>query len=518
MDNQPMAPGIEGADKVRVGFLDRMTKLLPTISEPKIHINFKNRLLWTGIILLIFLALSQITVYGVTPAEIERFGFLEMILGSKLGSLMTLGIGPIVTASIILQLLVGSKILPWDLKTKQGRAKFMGVQKIVTILFAVFEGWAYVNFGVVQAASPSIGMTILLTAQLAFGGFVVLLMDEVVSKWGIGSGVSLFIAAGVTKTIFVRTLNPFVPIGSELPAGIIPAFISYLRLGELSQGFLSLLPIIATILVFFVVIYIQAIRVDIPLAFTSIRGFGRRWPLKFIYTSNMPVILTAALMANLTLVGSMLANRGIGILGAFNQQGQATDGFLYYISPPNNVSIQLFFLVWLGIAFVGSFFAFYKKKPNIGKYTIVSTIVGFVVALAATYFSIGLPLLGDLARTIGYLVFFAVFCTLFSVIWVSTSGMDAESVANQIEDLGLQVPGFRRDPRIIREILNRYIPTLAVLGGLAVGGLAAFADLTAALGTGTGILLTVMIIYNFYEIIAARYMEELHPSLRGFFQ
>jgi preprotein translocase subunit SecY len=277
-----------------------------------------------------------------------------------------------------------------------------------------------------------------------------------------------------------------------------------------------MLPLVATIVVFFLVIYIQAIRVDIPLAFASIRGFGRRWPLKFIYTSNMPVILTAALLANLMLVGSMLSNRGISLLGTFDQNGQAVDGFLYLISAPNNVSIQLFMLVWLGIAFAGSFIAFYRKLPNIGKITGISAVAGFVAALALTMFTVGLPLPLDIVRVVGYLIFFMFFCAIFSMIWVSTSGMDAESVAGQIEELGLQIPGFRRDPRIIREILNR--PTLAILGGLTVGGLAAFADLTNALGTGTGILLTVMIIYNFYEIIAARYVEEMHPSLRGFFK
>lgn len=517
MDNQvSLEAGAAGA--VRTSIIDRIVKHLPTIAEPKVHLGFKQRIMWTGIILLLFLVLGQITVYGVTPTEVQRFSFLEMILGSRLGTLMTLGIGPIVTASIILQLLVGSKIIPWDMKSKQGRTKFMGVQKLLIIFFSIFEAWAYVNYGVVQPSESSFGMLALLVGQLAFGGIVVLLMDEVVSKWGIGSGVSLFIAAGVTKTIFVRTLNPLVPAGSEVAAGLIPAVISYMRIGELSQAFLSLLPLVATIVVFFLVIYIQAIRVDIPLAFSSIRGFGRRWPLKFVYTSNMPVILTGALLANLQLVGSMLYNRGLPLLGTFDQNGQPSDGLMYFISAPNNVSIQLFMLVWLGITFAGSFLAFYRKMPNVGKITSVSAVAGFVAALALTMGTVGLPLPFDILRVVGYLMFFMTFCAIFSIIWVTTSGMDAESVAGQIEGLGLQIPGFRRDPRIIREILNRYIPTLAVLGGLTVGGLAAFADLTNAIGTGTGILLTVMIIYNFYEIIASRYVEEMHPSLRGFFQ
>ena len=95
--------------------------------------------------------------------------------------------------------------------------------------------------------------------------------------------------------------------------------------------------------------------------------------------------------------------------------------------------------------------------------------------------------------------------------------MDSKSVAEQIEGMGMSIPGFRRDPRIVEEVLERYIPTITILSGLFIGLLASVADFTGALGTGTGILLTVMIIYNLYESIAARYMEDMNPALRKFF-
>src|SRR3989338_7961601 len=169
-----------------MGVLDKITGILPGISEPKTHLSFKSRLKWTGIILLLFLVLSQITLYGISPVSRERFLFFELILGSSIGSLLTLGIGPIVTASIILQLLVGSKIIPWDLKTPEGKAKFQSTQKLTVIFFSIFESYAYVAFGAISPVSPDPGMFALLIAQLAFGGFLVLLMDEVITKWGIG--------------------------------------------------------------------------------------------------------------------------------------------------------------------------------------------------------------------------------------------------------------------------------------------------------------------------------------------
>ena len=123
----------------------------------------------------------------------------------------------------------------------------------------------------------------------------------------------------------------------------------------------------------------------------------------------------------------------------------------------------------------------------------------------------------DIARLITYSLFMIGGAVMFSVFWVNTAGMDAGSVASQIESTGMQIPGFRRDIRIIERVLNRYIPALAILGGAAVGFLAAFADFTQALGTGTGILLAVMITYQLYEEIAMQHMEDMHPAVRRFF-
>lgn len=449
--------------------LENIGKFLPMVDDPKQVVPFKKRLVWTGVILVLFLVMGHTSLYGVAPETYERFKYMQLILASKMGTLMTLGIGPIVMASIILQLLVGAKVLPLDLTKPEDRVKFQDLQKLTTIFFCFFEGAVYVLFGVIRPVTPDMTTTLLLIFQLAFGGFLVLLMDEVIHKWGIGSGVSLFIAAGVSQSIFVRALNPFTS-GAELPAGAIPRFLAALGIGEISTAIDAILPVIFTVVVFLVVVYVQGIKVEIPLAFGSLSGFGRRWPLKFIYTSNIPVILAAALLANLHLFGSMIHNP---LIGVYDEAGNVIGGLLYYISMPRGL--------------------------------ILSVIHGAVT--------------GDMIlQAICYTLFIAIAAMIFSILWVYTSGMDPHSVAEQIQSIGFQIPGFRRDPRIIEQVLSRYIPPLAVMGGLFVGLLAAFADFTGALGTGTGILLTVMIIYNFYEEISRRYLEEMHPELRKFFE
>jgi len=499
--------------------LTHIINKIPGIAEPKSYLSFKKRLMWTGLILLIFLFLGQVRIYGVDPSTTARLQFFEIVLGSSMGSLMTLGIGPIVTASIILQLLVGSKIIPWDLKTHEGRAKFQGTQKLLTIFFCIFEAFAFVKFGAIKPiAGAGLDIILLMIFQLAFGGFLVLLMDEVVSKWGIGSGVSLFIAAGVTRGIFVRAFNPLTPPGATTPSGLIPLAFVLLQSGEVSQAILSLLPVIATILIFLIVVYVQAVKVEIPLAFGSIRGFSRRWPLNLLYTSNLPVILVAALMANLQLIGTMMPGSSVPILGTFDENGRPIGGLLYYITLPRTTPIQVFSIIFLLVVFGCSFLMYFMKYKMTFKRFLLFIVLGLVVALFATNSYVGLPVLENVLRSIGYLLFFTIGAMIFSIFWISTSGMDAHSVAEQIEGLGMQIPGFRRDPRIIEQVLNRYIPVLAVLSGLIVGLLAAMADFTNAVGTGTGILLTVMIIYNLYEQISMRYVEDMHPALRRFFE
>ncbi|MBS3158477.1 preprotein translocase subunit SecY, partial [Candidatus Woesearchaeota archaeon] len=115
-----------------------------------------------------------------------------------------------------------------------------------------------------------------------------------------------------------------------------------------------------------------------------------------------------------------------------------------------------------------------------------------------------------------YLVIFVALCVIFSWFWVQTAGMDAKSQAKQIMASGLQVPGFRKDERVLEALLQRYITPLTVMGAVTVGFLAAITDVSGALTSGTGLLLTVMIIYRFYEDIARSHMMDMNPLMRKF--
>jgi preprotein translocase subunit SecY len=510
-----------GLEDSYIGLLKR----LPGLTEPIKRLTFRDKLKWTGIILFVYFVMSQVTIYGIAPSGYEYLRYLEILLGSTFGSLITLGIGPIVTASIILQLLVGSKIIPWDLTSDKGRILFQGTQKLLAILFCVIEGWAYVVFGAIPALNP--GFVPIVVFQLALGGWLIILMDELISKWGFGSGVGLFIVAGVAKTIIVGAFNPFTQGGSlpspgNPPVGQIPFAALALSAGEPLQAFFAFLPILATVIVFFLVVYAQAIRVEIPLAFSTVRGFGRRWPLKFLYTSNIPVILIAALLANIQVFARVLSQQGGNAwLGTFDSSGSPTGGLIYFLMVPRTEAIAGV-MISIGLfALLGALLVYFTRKSGGLKIVLGFGALGGIIWYLGVS-SIGLTALTtialtDVLRLITYSLFLIGGAVVFSIFWVSTAGMDAKSVASQIESTGMQIPGYRRDIRIIEKVLNRYIPVLAVLGGAAVGFLAAFADFTGALGTGTGILLAVMIIYQLYEEIAMQHMEDMHPAVRRFF-
>ena len=126
---------------------------LPEIKGPlEKKLPFKEKLKWTLIILVLFFVLSVIPLFGLGENALANFQFLSIILAAPFGSILSLGIGPIVTASIVLQLLQGSGILKIDTHTPEGRIFFQGLQKVLAIFFIIFEASIFVFMG---GLSPS---------------------------------------------------------------------------------------------------------------------------------------------------------------------------------------------------------------------------------------------------------------------------------------------------------------------------------------------------------------------------
>tara|TARA_Y100000310_G_C20650152_1_gene798943 strand:- start:1263 stop:2162 length:900 start_codon:yes stop_codon:yes gene_type:complete len=297
-------------------------------------------------------------------------------------------------------------------------------------------------------------------------------MDEVVQKWGFGSGVSLFIAAGIGWRLFAQLFQFIGPQGTLEASGKILAVIASVIIGDGTGMARAIFPIIVTVVLFLVVVFFQSLKVEVPLSYDRLRGYAVKWPLQFFYASVIPVILVSALAANLQLFASLLQN-------------------------------------WLGYAtFLGGFV---NAQPVSGLAFWIHSTPLLEVLITRSFRWIFVP------QAIGHVLFYTVFSVLFAFFWVSSSGMDARSQAKNIMSSGMSIPGFRKDERVLESILKRYITPLTIMGGAAVGILASVANLLGALVGGTAILLAIMILYQLYQNIAQQHAMDMNPALRGFF-
>ena len=483
--------------------LEPFYRVLPEVKVPEVQPPLKKKILWSAIALILFFIMGNITVLGLEASTAGKLEQLQVILASEIGTLITVGIGPIVLASIILQLLVGGGLLKIDLTEPKDKARFTGLQKLLAVILCFVEAGVYVFSGLLLpvASSPLIpGISILgfltfnflvVVLQVALGSIILLYLDEVVSKYGIGSGIGLFIAGGVAGSVFWRFLNPLnlsgeIAIfgqGTSAAAGLLWQFFSNIP----SQGFFisfvnNMLPFVFAIIVFLVVVFAEGIHANIPLT-VGRGGFKSRFPVKFLYVSNIPVILAVALFANIQLWAAIAAN--VPFIGLFPQKLSRV-----VIAP----------------------FGFVETLITQG---ISPLVLEQIIQSIATLQFIGLG--GEIVHAVLYISILTSTCIVFGKFWVEMAGQGPEAVANQLQKSGMFIPGFRRDPRIVRKVLDRYIPPITILGAAFVGLLAGFADLTGALGSGTGILLTVGIVYRLYEELARAQLMELHPMLGRLF-
>ncbi|MFQ5870624.1 MAG: preprotein translocase subunit SecY [Candidatus Geothermarchaeales archaeon] len=459
--------------------LRRISSIMLEVEKPVQKLSLRSKLIWTGIVVIVYLVMTQIPLYGVAaPGGDDPFGlFGRVIFASSRGTLMELGIGPIVTAGIILQLLKGAEIVKFDFTKPEERALFTTATKFLTIVLAVVQAASFVAVGVLQIQDPTVGTLSVVFLQLIVATIIVMMLDEMVQKgWGLGSGISLFIAVGVAENIFWSTFSPVVVSEGGEPFGIIPyALWSALTGGELVEGFFrpgglpTFVGLMATVIIAVLIIYAEGIRIELPVSYARYRGFRGRYPVKLLYVSVIPVILASALIQNLFLFSQLVwrnwnsdnANPLLNLFGTYDAAGSPTGGLAYLVTAPNTLSQTL----------------------------------------------------ADPFKAVSFVAIMVILSMLFSMIWVEIGGLSAETVSQQIIDAGMQVPGFRRRKSSLSVLLGKYIPIVTVLGGLAIGLIAGGAQIFGVFGSGTGILLTVGIMMNYYQLLMREQVEEIYPAV-----
>ncbi|KAL4855462.1 Protein transport protein Sec61 subunit alpha [Chlorella vulgaris] len=487
-----------------------LQKFLPEVEEPSggKRVQFRDRLLYTLVCLAIFLVCSQLPLYGVkTTSGADPLYWARVIMASSRGTVMELGIGPTVTAGLIIQLLVGSKLLDVDTNVKSDRDLMKTAEHVLGLLITIGQAIVYVMTGMYGEPSEVGAVNgVLIVLQLFIAGVLVLLLDEMLNNgWGLGSAISLFIATNICESIVWKAFSPYtlnVGRGPEFEGAVI-ALVHFLlsrtdktkalKDAFYRQGLPNIMQLLATVSIFLMVVYFQGFRVELAIRSKRARGaYGAQtYPIKLFYTSNMPIILQArqpghmkclcnlntarkteqelactrllpswlsALVSNLYFISQLLFKRYGGnilvqLLGRwsadeYNGQMNPVGGLVYYISPPQSLA-----------------------------------------AAAA-----------NPVHTLFYVAFMLGICAIFSITWIEVSGQSANDVAKQLRDQQFFLAGHRDTVSSLKKELNRYIPTAAAFGGMCIGALTIVADFLGAIGSGTGILLAVTIIYQYWEM------------------
>lgn len=445
--------------------------LVPEVIAPERKVSFQQRVMWTGVTLLIFLVMSEIPLYGIVLSDaLDPLYWLRMMLASNRGTLMELGISPIVSAGMVFQLLQGTKLIHVDMANKTDRDSFQTAQKLFAILLAVGQATVYVLTGMYgPPSSLGVGVCLLLVLQLVFAGIVVILLDELLQKgYGLGSGISLFTATNVCEQVFWKAFAPTTSNtgkGTEFEGAVVALFHLLGSRKDKKRALLeafyranlpNMLQLLATVFVFLLVIYLQGFRVELPIKSTRQRGPYGLYPIRLFYTSNIPIMLQSALSSNVFIISQML-----------------------FVRWPNNIFVKV----------LGQ----WDTRPGASQLFAVSGIAYYIQP--PTSFTEALL---DPIKTVIYVVFVLGSCAVFSTTWIEISGSSPREVAKQFKEQGLVIAGHR-DTSAYRE-LKKIIPTAAAFGGATIGALSVFCDLMGTLGSGTSILLAVTTIYGYYEL------------------
>jgi preprotein translocase SecY subunit len=449
---------------------------VPQVPKPKKKLSLQTKLTWTTGALVIYLVMGQTPLFGATAPEFDFLAFARVIFASQQGSLVELGIGPIVTGGLLMQLLRGSDILKFDFKNPAERGVFQTATKLVTYIVIVAESIVYG----VAVYGPNIvdpNVMYILIGQLMAASIIVMFLDELIQKgWGLGSGISIFICAGVAQQILWSVFSPL-PAGDGGAIGIFPFIGQMAQYGDVTDALFrsnqlpSVFGLALTAGILLILVYTQGMKVEIPIVSTKYRGFAATYPIKMMYVSNIPVILASALTANAVFMGQMFwaqfnprnNNTFLNILGQFDPTSPSSPigGMIYYITPPRGLD----------------------------------------------------QLALDPVRGVLYVLFMIAIVVVFGKLWVELGGLSPKKAAQNLLDADVQIPGFRRSNKPIETLLNRYIPSVTIIGSMILGLIAGVSDVLGVFGTGIGVLLTVDILINYYNQLVKEQVEVVMPRL-----
>ncbi|BFI73244.1 protein translocase subunit SecY [Nanoarchaeota archaeon] len=445
-----------------MSLLDTISSYLPTIENPKKLLTLRERIMNTLLVIALYTVIASIPLFGISPEVSARLEELLWLFGSNLGTLASVGIAPPIVAGIFMQLLVGMKIIDIDISKDEGKEKFDNYTRAIAFFFIIIESLVLILSGNI-APNIFLGINplllyIILFIQLVIGGIIILLLDDFCYKYGITSGINIIILTVISIALALRLFNPLSPPAGNVslfaqPTGYIPAGILYLTEGNINLGLAFLFAAIATFGILIFAVYLQSLKVDVPLLYFNINGEVIKYPIQLLYTSVIPAIFIYALIIE------------VQSLFGFN---------------PNNPIVQLL------------------SPPNV-----IINLGQFGISWLYNPFNI--------FHIIFYFLLFVIGGMFISKFWIHAIGMDPKNMANYLTN-DPNSPMYMRDPRIVEDMLRKYIDPIGYLSGFLMGLLASLGDILSSAVSGVSILLLIVIagqIYNDMKRLKALHLFPL---------
>lgn len=442
-------------------------KIFPSVTSPGKNIGIQEKLIWTVLAILVYTVASQVPLYGIINTQSSHSsGWLKSIMAANRGTIMDLGISPVVTGSMIMNFLTGSRFIVVDHSIAEDKILFDVFQKLVTLVVVVVQGFIQVYSGYYgPVANIPLFNKFMLFTQLSIAGIMMILLDDMLSNgYGYGNGINLFIVSSSCGRLLWSALSPRVfhtARGLEFEGCLISlVYAIFKRQNKIiaikevlfRQNLPNLLQFLFTILVFSFVVYIQQLRLELLVYSVHTKGVNEIFPIPLIYTSSTPVILQGQIFSNICFFSKF-----------------------FYGYFPNNMLIR-FLGVW---------------ENSLKK--------GLVPVSGISYYLTGPDSFTEgFSKPFNFLIYIFLTLTCSALLaknWTENHNESARSVYNKFKNQGIKIKGVRESNMF--SILNSYISVASILSGVTISSIMIFCDLTSTYGSGSNVILAVSIIQQY---------------------
>lgn len=301
--------------------------------------SLRKRILFVIGALVVFRLLATIPIPGVDPTRLasflagnQLFGVLNLFSGGGLSnlSIIMLGVGPYITASIIMQVL--TLMIPklksmYQEEGEAGRQKFTRISRFITVPLAAIQGFSLLTILARQGVLPDLGVSGMVTNLLIViaGSMLLMWIGELISEYGIGNGVSLIIFGGIVAsfpTHIGQALFAYTP--ADLPLYILFVAVSLLVIAG-------------------VVVVTEADR-PVPVTYAKqvhgnrvSGGTSSYIPLRLTQAGVIPIIFALSILLFPQIISNLFANASNGTLQAIARamttfvQNQWAYGITYFL-------------------------------------------------------------------------------------------------------------------------------------------------------------------------------------------